>query len=318
MQKQISTPSEAFLQATRPRTFPLAIASIVCGNGLALSHIANTSVISWHNLLVLVLTLWVALALQILSNLANDYGDGIKGTDALRDATSPERMTAQGILDPEKFKQLIIKWALLTFFSGVVLIAIGFDNLYDFFVFLAFGIIAILAAMAYTMGKRPYGYRAMGEVAVLIFFGWLAVLGSAYLQTDQFQKSHLLPATGCGGLAACVLYVNNMRDVYSDKRAGKITLAVLLGDNKMTNGYFALLFFSLLCYVLYAAIYNSYTFLVILALPIILKHCKVIYNSNRFNKAEVVEIGKELKTIVMMCLIISLLFVCGIVASHLL
>lgn len=320
MDNQSLLVSKVFLQATRPRTFPLAIASIVCGNGLALSQLASSSTISGHNILVLVLTLWVALALQILSNLANDYGDGIKGTDDLREATSPERMMAQGVLAPEQFKRLIFGWALLTFFSGVLLIAIGFDNLSDFFVFLAFGIIAILAAMAYTMGKRPYGYRAMGEVAVLIFFGWLAVLGSIYLQTNSFQLSHLLPATGCGSLAACVLYINNMRDLYSDKQAGKITLAVLLGERRMQTGYYFLITLSLLCYVAYALIYNPYSGLWLFTLPLIFKHLSTVKTSKQGGhgrRANTLLIGTQLKVIVMTCLVVNVLFATGLAISHL-
>ena len=330
MNKPIASSAKALLQATRPRTFPLAIASILCGNGLALSQLALSSSINGHNIVVFVLTLWVALALQILSNLANDYGDGIKGTDNFRAASSPERMTAQGLLQPNQFKRLIFGWALITFVSGVALIAIGFDNLRDFLVFLAFGVLAIMAAMAYTMGKRPYGYRAMGEAAVLIFFGWLAVLGSVYLQTGQFWLSHLLPATGCGGLAACVLFVNNMRDIYSDKQAGKITLAVLLGANRMRSGYVLLMALSLLCYLLYGVVYNPYSLIWLLALPLIAKHLRVLFSAqvmeestvstvNRVKgKIDTVLIGSQLKSIVKLTLIINLLFVLGIAISHLL
>jgi len=326
--KSITSSLKALLQATRPRTFPLAIASIVCGNGLALSQIASSS-LDWHNITVFLLTLWVALALQILSNLANDYGDGVKGTDNLRDINSPERMIAQGLLQPEQLKRLIIVWAAITFFSGVALISIGFDNLRDFLIFLAFGIIAIIAAMAYTMGKRPYGYRAMGEVAVLVFFGWLAVLGSIYLQTGQVELSHLLPATGCGGLAACVLYVNNMRDIYSDKQAGKITLAVLLGSKRMRVGYTVLMALSILCYLLYGVIYNFYSLLWVLALPLMVKHLSVIYSvrpisvssystiSTMNSKIDTVLIGSQLKSIVKLTLIVNLLFVLGLGISHL-
>lgn len=328
MNKPPTSSAKALLQATRPRTFPLAIASIICGNGLALSQLASSSSINGHNILVFALTLWVALALQILSNLANDYGDGVKGTDSFRDTNSPERMTAQGLLQPNQFKRLIFGWALITFISGVVLIAIGFDNLRDFLVFLSFGIVAIIAAMAYTMGKRPYGYRAMGEVAVLIFFGWLAVLGSAYLQTGQFQLSHLLPATGCGGLAACVLFVNNMRDIYSDKQAGKITLAVLLGSKMMRVGYTLLLALSILCYLLYGVVYNLFSLLWVLALPLIVKHLAVIYSAKPIEASDfsmgrdnsvvdTVLIGSQLKVIVKLTLIINLLFVLGIGISHL-
>lgn len=166
---------KAFLQATRPRTYPLAMAGIFAGNATAFTllkqqHIAWTA----HHWQVFVLSLWVALALQILSNLANDYGDGIKGTDNHR----TDRQTAQGTLQPTLLKKIIIAWALFTFGCGVGLLWLSFDSLKEFLIFLGFGISAIIGAMAYTMGENPYGYRAKGELAVFIFFGLLSVCGS--------------------------------------------------------------------------------------------------------------------------------------------
>lgn len=188
-----------WLQLARPRTFPLAVASIVCGTSMAYAEFEQFTAKQWG---IFALTLLVALNLQILSNMANDYGDGIKGTDAHRYASSPQRLTAHGQIATTTLKRVIIAWAWFTFGCGVGLIWLGFDNLTDFLLFLAFGVLAILAAMAYTMGKRPYGYRAMGEMAVLVFFGWLGVLGSAYLQLGAIRSSMWLPATGCGLLCA--------------------------------------------------------------------------------------------------------------------
>lgn len=295
-----------FIQATRPRTFMLAIASILCGNALAFVKLNGFHAQNWG---IFLLSLWVALALQILSNLANDYGDGIKGTDALRAEDSPQRLTAQGQLDPKHLKRWIIIWAWLTFFSGVGLIYWSFDSLTDLLLFLGFGIIAIFAAMAYTMGKRPYGYRAMGEVAVLIFFGWLAVLGSCYLQTQDFHffadLPQLLPATGCGLLAACVLYLNNMRDIDSDKQAGKITLAVLLGKKQMRKGYFALLALAILMYVAASYYYGLTSLLWLLTLPLIVCHIKYIQQVPQ-------KIGKQLPNIVLITFLTNLLFAIGV------
>ncbi|WP_207401786.1 1,4-dihydroxy-2-naphthoate octaprenyltransferase [Psychrobacter pygoscelis] len=301
----------ALLRATRPRTYPLAVASIVCGTGLAFAQLGEFTAYHWS---VFLLTLWVALALQILSNLANDYGDGVKGTDTHRAADSPERLTATGQINPIQFKRLIFGWAALTFASGVLLISIGFDSWRDFILFLTFGIIAIIAAMAYTMGKRPYGYRAMGEVAVLIFFGWLGVLGSVYLQTHEFSLAHLLPATGCGGLAACVLYINNMRDFDSDQQAGKITLAVLFGRRHMITAYFALLLLSLSCYLLYTIFISPSTVTWLLVLPLLIAHGKAIFDSARTSQATQQSglIGNQLKSIVLITLFTNLLFVSSI------
>ena len=295
-----------FIQATRPRTFMLAVASIVCGNALAFAKLNGFSSHHWG---VFLLSLWVALALQILSNLANDYGDGIKGTDAMRAEDSPQRLTAQGQLDPKHLKRWIIIWAWMTFFSGLGLIYWSFDNLGDFLLFLGFGMTAIIAAMAYTMGKRPYAYRAMGEVAVLLFFGWLAVLGSCYLQTQHFHflsdLPQLLPATGCGLLASCVLYLNNMRDKDSDKQAGKITLAVLLGTAKMRQGYLLCLLAALSCYLLACLYYGLHSLLWLLSLPLIIRH---IYHLQKHPQ----QIGKQLPNIVLITFIVNLLFAIGI------
>lgn len=303
----------SLLYASRPRTYPLAAASIVAGNGLAYLSLPQDTGMAWtgKQWLVFVLSLWVALALQILSNLANDYGDGIKGTDNERDAASPQRLTSQGYFNPARFRQLIYAWAGFTFACGVGLIYVGFDSLRDFLLFLAFGIIAIIAACAYTMGKRPYGYRAMGEVAVLVFFGWLGVLGSAYLQTQTLVWAHVLPATGCGLLAAAVLYLNNMRDLHTDATSGKVTLTVLLGQDKMVYGYFVILAAALALYFIFAICHQPTSLLWLLWLPIILKHGYFIHQ----HRNQPPQIGGQLKTIVISTLLINILFVMGMFAN---
>lgn len=297
---------KTFLQATRPRTFPLAMASIVCGNALAYTQLKHYNLTHWG---IFLLTLWVALSLQILSNLANDYGDGVKGTDLHRDTDSPVRMTIQGYIDAKKFRTLIFIWAWMTFFSGVLLIYLGFDNLKDFLTFLAFGILAIIAAMAYTMGKRPYGYHAMGEISVIIFFGWLGVLGSSYLQTHQFTLNGLFPATACGLLSAAVLYVNNMRDLDGDKMSGKTTIAVLLGRQHMLKGYYLILALAILLYLTYGIQNAIGSLLWIIWLPILIKHIHFLKTHYHNSK----QIGSQLKIIVQSTLIINLLFAIGII-----
>lgn len=308
--------SQVFWQATRPRTFPLAAASIICGNGLAYASLqkATGQSFSKHQWLVFVLTLWVALALQVLSNLANDYGDGVKGTDGYRDACSPKRVVGQGGAAAQTFKRLIYGWAILTFASGVLLIAVALQSVRELMVFLALGIVAIAAAMAYTMGKKPYGYRALGEVAVLVFFGWLGVLGSYYLQMSGMHRQSfswvaIVPATGCGLLAACVLYVNNMRDVDADKQAGKLTVAGLLGRQKMAVGYLCLLVGAVLLYVWAAEHYGVSSLLWLLWLPVLIRHGYVIYR----NRQQPRRLGEQLKVIVLSALMVNMLFALGVV-----
>lgn len=310
---------KAFFHAARPGSLLLTVISIALGTGLAFSQLASLASISGDNWLVLLLTLWVAMALHVLTNIANDYGDGLKGTDVQKDDVSADRMLARGEVQPaefERFKKLIYFWAFLTFCSGVALIAIGFDNWHDFFIFLALGLAAIIAAMAYTMGNKPYGYRAMGEVSVLIFFGWVGVLGTAYLQTQQFNISHLLPATGCGGFAACVMYVNNMRDIHSDKKVGKITIPIILGEGRMQSGYYLLVALTIACYLAYAIVYNPYTTIFLIALPLILKHLSVIQQSKGSKPNDTKLIGTQLKTVVIISLTVNALFVSGLTISH--
>lgn len=198
----------------------------------------------------------------------------------------------------------------------MALIAIGFDNLHDFFVFLALGVAAIIAAMAYTMGDKPYGYRAMGEVSVLIFFGWVGVMGTVYLQTQQFNLSHFLPATGCGGFAACVMYVNNMRDIHSDKKVGKITIPIILGEGRMQNGYYLLVALTIACYLAYAIIYNPYTAICLLALPLIFKHLSIIQRSKDSKPNNTQLIGTQLGMVVITSLVVNVLFIIGLAISH--
>ncbi|PIE47859.1 MAG: 1,4-dihydroxy-2-naphthoate octaprenyltransferase [Gammaproteobacteria bacterium] len=292
-------------KATRPRTFPLAAASIICGNGLAYNSLNGFELSNWC---IFLLTLWVALCLQILSNLANDYGDGVSGADNLRNAQSPERFTVTGQINANDLKKVIYYWAVFTFVCGVLLIYLGLDTLKEFLVFLSLGVLAIIAACAYTMGKRPYGYRALGEASVLVFFGWLGVLGSCYLQLHYLEKIMILAATGCGLLAAAVLYVNNMRDVDADKLAKKTTIAVLIGKQKMVLGYYVIILLAVLCYFAYAMLNSIGSLLWLLTLPFILKHLAFVGN-NRNNPQQ---LGTQLKTVVMTTLAVNLLFVVGL------
>ena len=221
---------QAFWQATRPRTYPLAVAGIIVANALAYSRIGSFETKNWQ---IFLLSLWVALGLQILSNLANDYGDGIRGTDAHR----LDRQTAQGTINPKTLKKLIISWALFIFGCGIGLLWLSFNSLIDFFTFLALGIIAIIAAVTYTMGKNPYGYNAKGEIAVFLFFGLVNVLGGVYLQTQFIRAMDIIAAVVIGLLCTCVLMINNMRDFDTDTSAGKNTLATTLGKESMSHLY---------------------------------------------------------------------------------
>lgn len=297
---------KAFWQATRPRTYPLAAAGIIVANALAYSRIGSFTTKNWQ---IFLLSLWVSLGLQILSNLANDYGDGIRGTDAHR----LDRQVAQQTIQPKRLKRLTVGWGLFIFCCGVGLIWLSLDRLTDFLTFLAFGILAIIAAITYTMGKHPYGYNAKGEIAVFIFFGLLNVLGGLYLQTQYIRVADIIAAVVIGLLCSCVLMVNNMRDIDTDIIAGKYTLATTLGKEGVSHLYrFILLgaYFLLITFV--SLRQNFYVLsLTVLAVPII-KHLKVIraYSDERIAPAA---LSPELKKMVVITLATSLLMSVSII-----
>jgi 1,4-dihydroxy-2-naphthoate octaprenyltransferase len=207
--------------AARPKTLPLAISGILLGSAVAyLNH-------SFH-LHTMLLGIATAVLLQILSNFANDYGDFTKGTDVI--AARHDRMLASGKISKT---QMLIAMFLVTFFtliSGISLLwfsNIGFSNKFIFFFIL--GILAIAAAIKYTVGKFAYAYSGMGDIFVLIFFGFVSVVGIFYLHAGQVHTEVILAAFGCGLLSVGVLNINNTRDIESDKKSGKITIPVRIG-----------------------------------------------------------------------------------------
>ncbi|WP_394261716.1 1,4-dihydroxy-2-naphthoate octaprenyltransferase [Moraxella boevrei] len=300
----------AFVKATRPRTYPLAIAGVVVANALAFSQLGTFSHKQW---LIFALTVWVALGLQILSNLANDYGDGIKGTDEHR----TDRQTAQGNLSPSVLKKIIIVWAGFIFACGVGLLWLSFDNLTEFFTFLAFGILSIIGAMAYTMGKRPYGYSAKGEIAVFVFFGLLNVLGGLYLQTQHLRVSDVIASVVVGLLCVCVLMINNMRDIDDDVKTGKHTLAVMLGKDKVSQLYRFLLLTAFFLLLTFGGLRQNYYLLsvILLSYPIS-KHLSIIcqYSDEKITPHQ---LAPQLKTIVGITLINSILISLSILLFNL-
>jgi 1,4-dihydroxy-2-naphthoate octaprenyltransferase len=232
-----------WIQACRLRTLPLAGASIIVAGGLAYQY-------QVFNLSIFLLSLVTALLLQILSNLANDYGDALTGADDHR--VGPERAMQTGLINAASMKKAIIFVVLTCLLSGLTLLSISFgDDLTSWLIFLGLGALAIVAAITYTMGKLPYGYRALGDISVFMFFGLLGVLGSFYLQALTLPFAIVLPAFSVGLLSASVLNINNIRDMYSDKAANKITLVVLLGRKKAFVYHLFLLCSAMLCSIFY-------------------------------------------------------------------
>lgn len=237
---------QTWLLAARPRTLPLACASILLGTGLAASEDA-------FNPAVLVLALLTAIALQVLSNLANDYGDAASGADD-QTRIGPVRAVSSGLLTPQAMRKGMIITASVAAFLGLLLLVTAFGNQWEHLLaFLLLGAAALLAAVTYTvgLGGKPYGYRGLGDISVFVFFGLLGVLGTYYLHVQQLSWLPFLPAATCGLLATAVLNVNNVRDIESDARNGKITLAVRLGRTNAINYHWALLGLALLLTLIY-------------------------------------------------------------------
>lgn len=287
------------LELARPRTLPLALAVICCGNALAYTHGA------WR-FSVFLLSLLTALSLQILSNIANDFGDGVRGTDRHRPASAPRRLTASGAVSIRQMRQLLAAGVLASLSFGIALLAVSSPSWSDLLLFLLLGALAILAAITYTVGRYAYGHHALGEVSVFCFFGLLGVIGSYYLQSGSYRPAVLLPATGCGLLSAAVLHVNNMRDIDSDAAVGKSTIAVKLGFARSKTFHLALLAAAVLCYLAYAVIAPA-SLLWLLACPALARHAQRISRA-----ADPVRAGHELKAIVLITCAINLLFSLGL------
>ncbi|MFA8300596.1 MAG: 1,4-dihydroxy-2-naphthoate polyprenyltransferase [Hyphomicrobiales bacterium] len=224
-----TTKAKAWLHAFRLRTLPLAFSGVLTA---AFITISQENIDYAITILILITTLF----LQILSNLANDYGDYKKGTDN-EERLGPERALQSGKINKKEMRTAIIIFSLLSLISGIALLFMSFfkelilGEVITFSIFLLLGLVAIWAAIKYTVGKKAYGYIGLGDLFVLIFFGWVSVGGTYFLNTHSFQWNILLPATSIGLLSTAVLNLNNMRDIANDKESGKITLTVILGIN---------------------------------------------------------------------------------------
>ena len=207
----------------RLRTLPLSVAGIVVGS--MASYGAET--FSWS---IMVLAVFTVLALQTVSNLANELGDALKLADS-HDRQGPKHGILAGKVTKKEIAILIGFFTAISIIAGLSLIAVSFGGLFTIksISFIAFGALCIVAAVGYTLGKKPYGYMRLGDVAVFIFFGLMSVMGANYLQCKTLESSMLLPAISIGALSVAVLNINNMRDMQSDERAKKLTIALWLG-----------------------------------------------------------------------------------------
>lgn len=297
--------TQAWLESLRPKTLPLAFAAIVVGTTLAWWQ-------GHFDPLVAVLALITAGLLQILSNLANDYGDAVKGSDT-PDRIGPLRGMQKGAITQAQMKRALMVTVILSCVSGLALVAVAYQTLADFVGFLALGGLSILAAITYTVGRRPYGYIGLGDISVLLFFGWLSVMGSWYLQAHTLVPELFLPATACGLLATAVLNINNLRDINSDRENGKHTLVVRLGEINARRYHACLLAGAWLCLALFnlISLQSVWGWLFVLATPVLVKQARYV-----LRETEASAMPPMLERTVKAALLTNLLFVCGIVLSQ--
>ena len=300
MKKTIQSKKEAWLHAVRLRTLPLSLASIFAGSLLAYS----LQVFQWEILLFASLT---TIFLQILSNLANDYGDTVNGADH-QDRTGPIRAVQSGLISLPEMKKAMYLFGTLSLISGLILLYFAVPNWTLFFVFLGLGLASIWAAVSYTSGSNPYGYIGLGDISVFLFFGLLGVIGTFFLHSTDFNSSVIWIGLSLGFFSTTVLNINNIRDIESDFQAGKKSIPVRIG-RKAANIYNWTLilggYATLIIYIMITLYWGAA--LGFLALPLMLK---VGVNVSKGKTSE--EIDPNLKMMSLSTLLWVILFGIGL------
>lgn len=304
------SPVKAWISAFRPRTLPLALASILMGAFLAASQ-------GRFNGAVVALAALTTVLLQILSNLANDYGDSQNGADSVH-REGPQRAVQSGAISPAQMKRAMLLFGVASLLSGVALlwVALGFAGLWVFGAFLVIGLCAIWAAINYTAGSKPYGYAGLGDVSVFLFFGLVGVCGTYFLQAyraadgwaSALPLAVLLPAVSLGCFSAAVLNVNNIRDIRSDELAGKITVPVRLGPQRARAYHWLLLLLGLGAAVVYVALnyHSPWQWLFLGAVPLLLFNGLQVWR-----RQQSMQLDPLLKQMAMSTLLFVLLFGIG-------
>lgn len=291
-----------WLLAMRLRTLPLSISGIIIGTCLAAYNVK-------FNGIVFILALLTTVSLQILSNLANDYGDGVKGTDN-DDRVGPQRAIQSGVITPKQMLNAIKINVLLVIVLTALLVYKSFGAHHFLFALLiiVLGGLSIYAAINYTMGNSPYGYRALGDVFVFIFFGFVSVLGTYLLNVKGIDHIVFLPAITLGLLSVAVLNLNNMRDLEEDKKVSKITLAVKLGAKHAKNYHFLLILGAMFTALLYNILYYvaPYNFLYLLSFIPLINHLLKIKNAK-----QPADFDSQLKVVALTTFAFSILFGIG-------
>ena len=265
---------KAWIVSLRLRTLPLALSTIFMGSIIAAAQqMYNPRVLLWAAI--------TTLFLQILSNLSNDYGDAVSGADN-EHRVGPQRMIQSGVITLKEMKGAMVVCVLLALVSGILLLLVAFDGItWLQLLFFLLGIAAIGAAIRYTVGANPYGYRGLGDLYVFLFFGLLGVAGTWFLHTNQWQWSVLLPAATIGFFSAGVLNLNNIRDIESDRQSNKITLVVRMGRKAAAWYHFVLIVAGWLSMLTFVLFFTSGWRLwpIFISLPFFVRNIYIVFNS---------------------------------------
>ncbi|PQA91904.1 1,4-dihydroxy-2-naphthoate octaprenyltransferase [Chryseobacterium shigense] len=302
-----------WIKAARLRTLPLSLSGIIMGAFIAKWRLYREGGIwDWR---IFALALLVTLLYQILSNYANDYGDGVKGTDAKRINEAESRAVASGKITAKQMKNAVILFSVLSLIATVGLLYVAFfpDFMKEFYTFIGLGVACILAAVGYTVGKKPYGYMGLGDLFVFVFFGLVSVCGSYFLFTKTFSWDMLLPGTAIGMMSMAVLNLNNMRDIESDRLSGKKSLALRIGFKNAMIYEMILLQLPLILILMFLGVngfiqaQNYYVFIVmILLLPLMKLRRKIM------TVREPKELDQYLKQVGIMTFVMAVLTAFGL------
>lgn len=303
---------KSYIKAARLRTLPLSISGIIIGSYLGNEFVNNSSEtnneLSIWGSAIFWLAILTTIGFQVLSNFANDYGDGIKGSDKNRVGES--RMVSSGAITPKQMKRAMIYTTIITLIIALLLIYVAFGSKnFEFSVlFFGLGIASIAAAIKYTVGNSAYGYSGFGDLFVFLFFGLLSVVGSYFLFTNQLNFKIFFPAISTGLLSTAVLNLNNLRDREEDKKNNKNTLVVKLGLNRAKIYHFFLVFFALITALIYVFLdFTSIYELVFLVAFIPLIKNIIIVSKNKIPA----ELDGELKKVALSTFLFAILFGIG-------
>ena len=302
MDISLSNKKQAWLHAIRLRTLPLALASIFMASFIAVHH----GVFRWAVFLLAVLTTTL---LQILSNLANDYGDSVHGADSI-ERQGPARAVQSGVISKEEMKKAMILFAVLSFVSGIALLYVALTDLIVFLSFVGLGLTAIVAAITYTSGSNPYGYAGLGDISVFLFFGLVGVLGTYFLYSLEFSAMLILPAMSLGFFSTAVLNINNIRDIDSDTKAGKKSIPVRIGREAAVRYNWFLIIAGNVCLIVFAGYQQLWGgLLALLVAPVMISIAKGVSDPHK----TAAQIDPYLKKMAISTLLWVLVFGAGII-----